>query len=186
MFDNNNEYKLCPESFRFNCASFETLCHQCGACDADLTKPLEYIPIQKGTDLGKTKHPFLASKKQSKKAEVRQEKLAKKKDSVFQAKSKQVKSALKSEKTSLKSIGAKSTIASGRFDGSGDGFISINNIKYYIEVKTRYSEKASMFPTSAEWNKAVGEQGCSLFMVESAKGNTVTMSKSTFMEIIGC
>jgi hypothetical protein len=42
-----------------------------------------------------------------------------------------------------------------------------------------------MFPTSAKWNKAVNHQGCKLFMVESAKGNTVTMSKQTFMELLG-
>lgn len=186
MFNSNSdEYLLCPEEFRFNCASFEILCHQCGACDNNLDKSLEYLPIQKSKNLNKLNHPFTVNKKQSKKAELKKEKSTKKKDIDFQTKSKQVKSALKSEKNSLKSIGAKSTIASGRFTGEGDGFISINNIKYYIEVKTRYSEKASIFPTSAEWKKAVGEQGCKLFMVESTKGNTVTMSKETFMEILG-
>jgi hypothetical protein len=37
---------------------------------------------------------------------------------------------------------------------------------------------------SAEYKKALN-QGAKLFMVESAKGNTVTMSKQTFMELLG-
>lgn len=136
-------------------------------------------------ELATKKHPYLLHKKKAKKDAARKVKSDNKANPTFRAKSKQVKDALKKEKNTLKSIGAKSTIASGRFTQEGDGVISINDINYYIEVKTRYSDNASQFPTSAEWDKAVNHQGCKLFMVESPKGNTVTMSKQTFMELLG-
>jgi len=178
IYNESNEYLFCPEYFRLNCASYEVKCSECGGCTGEGS--LEYIPIKPYPLLAKKKHPYLLHQKKTKKDATRKEKLAKRSTET----SKIVKKALRSERNSLKSIGAKGTIASGRFDGSGDGFISINDIKYYIEVKTRYSDNASMFPTSAEWNKATN-QGCKLFVVESARGSTVTMSKETFMEILG-
>jgi hypothetical protein len=178
IYDDSNEYPFCPEPFRLNCASYEVKCSECGGCTEEGS--LEYIPIERSVELAKKKHPYLLHQKKSKKDIARKKKLAKRSTET----SKLVKKALKSERNSLKSIGAKGTIASGRFTQEGDGIISINDIKYYIEVKTRYSDNASMFPTSAEWKKALS-QGCKLFLVESDKGNTVTMSKETFMEILG-
>lgn len=178
----NIDYSFCPIEFRFNCASYEVKCFECGGCTREGN--LEYIPIKRTEELSIKKHPYLLHKKKAKKDAIRKAKSDNKANPIFRAKSKQVKDALRSEKNTLKSIGAKSTIASGRFTGEGDGYIDINNTKYYIEVKTRYSENASMFPTSAEYIKAIN-QGCKLFMVESDKGNTVTMSKETFMELLG-
>jgi hypothetical protein len=176
IYDDNNEYLFCPESFRLNCASYEVKCSECGGCTGEGN--LKYIPLDKS--LPKKNHPYLLHQKKAKKDAARKDKLDKRSTET----SKIVKKALRSERNSLKSIGAKGTIASGRFDNSGDGIIIINEIKYYIEVKTRYSDNASMFPTSAEWKKA-NEQCCKLFIVESIKGSTVTMSKKTFMEILG-
>ena len=178
----DKDYLFCPESFRLNCASYEVSCSDCGGCTGEGN--LKYLPIVRTEELAKKKHPYLLHSKQAKKNAARKVKADNKANPTFRAKSKQVKDALRSERNTLKSIGAKSTIASGRFTGEGDGFISINDIKYYIEVKTRYSDNASMFPSSSEWSKAVS-QGATLFMVESAKGNTVTMSKQTFMELLG-
>lgn len=178
----DKNYPFCPESFRLNCASYEIWCCECGGCTGEGN--LNYLPIVRTDELSKRKHPYLLHSKQAKKDAARKVKSNNKANPTFRAKSKQVKDALRSERNTLKGIGAKSTIASGRFDGNADGFLEWAGTKYYIEVKTRYSDNASMFPTSAEYKKAL-DQGATLFMVESAKGNTVTMSKETFMELLG-
>lgn len=178
-----DDFLLCPESFRFNCASYEINCYKCGACSGSLTEELEYKPIERDEHLKIKNHPFLIKKKKNSKEITRQEKLTKK-SSVNKEKSNQVKNALKNEKKVVKSLGGKLTIGSGRILGDGDGFIETTNGKFYIEVKTRYSENSSMFPTSSEYKKAL-EQGVKIFIVESAKGNTVTMSKESFMELFG-
>lgn len=67
--------------------------------------------------------------------------------------------------------------------GQGDGFLTLSGIEYYIEYKQRFSENASIFPTSAEWTKAIS-QGCKLFIVNSPKEDTVTMTKEIFLELL--
>lgn len=182
MDDINIDYPFCPIEFRLNCASYEVKCFECGGCTNEGN--LKYIPIKRTEELSTKKHPYLLYKKKAKKDADRKAKSDNKANPTFRAKSKQVKDALKSEKKLLKSMGAKATVGSGRVFNDADGYLTVDGTKYYIEVKTRYSENASMFPTSAEYKKAL-DQGAKLFMVESAKGNTVTMSKQTFMELIG-
>lgn len=178
----NIDYPFCPINFRLNCASYEVKCFECGGFTGE--GDLDYLPIVKTEELSTKKHPYLIHKKKIKKNVARQIKSDNKNNPTFKAKSKQVKDGLRNEKKLLKSIGAKTTVGSGRIFNDSDGWLDIDGIKYYIEVKTRYSENASMFPSSSEWNKAVN-QGAKLFMVESAKGNTVTMTKETFIELLG-
>ena len=178
----NIDYPFCPINFRLNCASYEVKCFKCGGFTSE--NNLEYLPIVKTKELSTKKHPYLIHKNNIKKNIARQIKSDNKNNPTFRIKSKQVKDGLRSEKKLLKSIGAKATIGSGRIFNDSDGWLDIDGIKYYIEIKTRYSENASMFPSSSEWNKAVN-QGAKLFMVESAKGNTVTMTKETFIELLG-
>lgn len=174
----DNEYLFCPESFRLNCASYEVKCWECGGCLG--LGELHYLPIQKTKELATKNHPYLVHKKKTKKDADRKNKLAKRSTTT----SKQVKKALKTEKDNITKLGGKLTIASGRFTGNADGWITVNGFDYYIEHKQRFSEAASMFPTSAEYKKALA-QGAKLFIVDSPKGNTVTMSYEVFKEMLG-
>lgn len=185
MFDNidSNDFILCPESFRFNCAVYETKCHSCGGCSGDFKELLEYTPIDRDTELRFNKHPFYIKNKKDTKDNLKTERDIKKSTQVFKDKSKQVKTALRTEKKDLKKLGAKLTVGSGRVFNNGDGVIKLSGIEYYIEYKQRFSENASIFPTSAEWTKAIS-QGCKLFIVNSPKEDTVTMTKEIFLELL--
>jgi hypothetical protein len=174
----DNEYPLCPIDFRFNCASYEVWCEECGGCTGK--GELHYIPVIRTAELATRKHPYLLHKKKVKKEAARRDKLAKRATTT----SKIVKKALKTEKDNITKLGGKLTIASGRFNHDADGSININGIVYFIEHKQRFSEAASMFPTSAEYKKAL-DQGAKLFIVNSPKGNTITMSYEVFKEMLG-
>lgn len=185
MFDNidSNDFVLCPESFRFNCAVYETKCHSCGGCSGDFKELLEYTPIDRDTELRFNKHPFYIKKKKDTKDNLKTERDIKKSTQVFKDKSKQVKTALRTEKKDLKKLGAKLTVGSGRINHDADGSILIGEIEYHIEYKMRFNGKNILGPTKEEYLKGLS-QGAKMFIINSEEiGNIITMDLNTFKEL---
>lgn len=179
-----NQYQLCPEEFRFNCASFEVQCTSCGAFTNNNFDELLYNPITTDSSYNrKSQHPFYLKRKKDIKDSIRESKLIKKSSQSFKNKSKQVKNAIKTERKNLTSLGAKLTIGSGRVNGDSDGSILINGVEYYIEYKKRFNGRNILAPTKEEYNKGK-DQGAKLFIINSEElGDIICMDLSTFKEM---
>ena len=95
------------------------------------------------------------------------------------------KKALKTEKKVIKNLGGKSTVNSGAKFGDGDGYIEINDCRYYIEHKTRFNNRNLFGLTKAEYQKAKS-QNQDIFIVTDNNTNKsiVSMDLKTFTDIL--
>jgi hypothetical protein len=128
----------CPEEFYRNCSQQLTSCHVCCAGMGTVKHPHQYQPLSSNPDL---LHPYTPPAK-----------VAKKKPKNL-VKSKEVKIALKREKSSVASL-ARSTLGSGRFRHDGDA-IHLDALR--VERKTRFKSRA-VSVTSVELVKGKQQQ----------------------------
>ena len=167
----------CPEDFKQNCSNMEIKCSMCTAFNLDRIA-LYYDPIVKDDGICYTDHPAFMTKRERNKQQALEIKNRKDKEA-----SKRIKKALKNERKTIEYIGGQSTIGSGRVYHDGDGHISIGEILYRIEYKTRFSGRNVLGPSSTEWNKGKN-QGVDIFIIKSDKEEVVTMPLKVFKEIL--
>ena len=169
MFSEIN-LKNCPEDFAYNCACYDTQCHNCLA-NGEGSK-LYYQPISGNPSYSYKKHPAYLKPVKKVEVKVRDDKAA-----FYNRKGRQI------EKKVIKSMGASSTMMSGATNGDGDGTIVIGGFKHRISHKFRFSIRNCLGPTSSEWEEGI-RQGIDIWVTSSeVRGSVVTMSMETFNQL---
>lgn len=154
----------CIEKFKENCKNLDVKCHECKANLNTSSSKFYYVPLCKNKGLTKKDFELILKPNKSTKNYSRLGR--------------------KIESKVIKNIGGKLTANSGATFGDGDGYLTINDRRYYIEHKTRFNGKSLYGLSKAEMTKAIA-QGNELFIVtDNQNGNSyISMNINTFIEI---
>lgn len=170
----------CPDDYAFNCKNYEVQCLSCKAVNTEGER-LFYSPVIIGAGLDQ--HPYIREAKGERSrlnAEQKEERNTEvaKRARYYNRKGKEI------ERKVIKSIrGAKLTFNSGATNNDSDGYIWIEDTKYVLSHKMRFSTKNLLGPTSAEWNDR-GE-GTDIWLTTSETyGTVVTMKQETLDELL--
>lgn len=166
MFD-DIELTDCPEKYALNCKRYMTECHNCKANSTG--KYLKYSPINKSID----NHPINNKQKSRAPSYSRKGRVSEKKFI-----------------SNYKYLTA--TYASGTIGGDGDAKLKLldgSNVR--VEIKTRYKEKGSIFPTSKEFKESKDQKVKVIYILNSSTGRDRVYVDfkffiQIFQSIIGC
>ncbi len=184
MFDEDKSIEGCPYKFRSNCANYGVQCYCCLANDEVEGDNFYYDPLLNKEGLQRSNHPYKAKVKQEYKDKAKLIKEEKNTDKAkvsrtYNRKGKEI------ERKVIKSIeGANTTYTSGSTSGDGDGWIILQETKFRLGHKNRFSAKNQLGPTKDEWIKGKRE-GCDIWLTSSKEyGTIVTMPKLILDELI--